>query len=263
MNHHMHHSMIPLSINLLIMAGAGLLIVLYLHMMIMTNQQSRLRRWPMYRLIFWMAGIIIAASAVVGPLAEMMHRSFIFHMYGHLMLGMFSPLLLVLSAPMTLMLRSLNVNRARQITKLLSSRYIQVVTHPVVAALLNVGGLWVLYRTSLYQLMHESVLILLLVHLHIFLAGYLFTAAILYIDPIAHRYSFKYRAVVLLLALAAHQVLSKSLYPYPPAGVERAEAEVGAQVMYYGGDIIDYILIFLLCLEWYRAIRPGKNLIKI
>ncbi|WP_413237500.1 cytochrome c oxidase assembly protein [Paenibacillus sp. 1P07SE] len=35
-----------------------------------------------------------------------------------------------------------------------------------------------------------------LVHLHIFLAGYAFTASMLYIDPAPHRKSYMYRAIV-------------------------------------------------------------------
>ncbi|WP_246143130.1 cytochrome c oxidase assembly protein [Macrococcus equipercicus] len=251
----MNH-MLPLPLSLVILAAAGILIIYYLHLMIMSQQ--RLRKWPIYRLLCWVTGIVMATAVMVGPLADRMHSSFILHMYGHLMLGMLAPLLLVLSAPMTLLLRSLQVKHARQVTRLLSARYVKFITHPVTAAILNVGGLWVLYRTDLYHLMHESLIILLLVHLHIFLAGYLFTAAFVYIDPIAHRFSFKYRAIVLIISLAAHQILAKSLYPYPPAGVSRPDAQVGAQVMYYGGDLIDYAIIFLLCLEWYKAVRPGK-----
>ncbi|WP_243719935.1 cytochrome c oxidase assembly protein [Macrococcus lamae] len=257
----MNHSMMPLPVSLLILSAAGALIICYLHLMMRSNQQSRLRKWPIYRAVLWVAGIIIAACVVVGPLAEHMHQSFVLHMYGHLMLGMLSPLLLLLAAPMTLLLRSLKVHHARQVTKLLSTSYFRIITHPVTAAVLNVGGLWLLYRTPLYQMMHESLLIYLLIHFHVFLAGYLFTAAIIYIDPISHRYSFRYRAIVLILALGIHQILSKSLYPYPPAGVDRFDAEIGAQVMYYGGGVIDYMLIFLLCLDWYKAVRP-RNIIK-
>ena len=64
------------------------------------------------------------------------------------------------------------------------------------------------------------------------------------------------RAVVLVLFIAAHSVLAKWLYAHPPAGVAPHDAHVGAQVMYYGGDVVDVLLIVLLFLSHYRATRP-------
>ena len=91
---------------------------------------------------------------------------------------------------------------------------------------------------------------------HIFLAGYVFTAAIAGPDPDPHRSSFRVRAVVLVLFIAAHSVLAKWLYAHPPSGVAPHDAHVGAQVMYYGGDVVDVLLIALLFLGHYRATRP-------
>ncbi len=70
------------------------------------------------------------------------------HVAGHLLLGMVAPLLLVTAAPVTLALRALPRERARTLGRLLRSRPLAVLTHPAVAALLDVGGLWLLYRTD-------------------------------------------------------------------------------------------------------------------
>mgnify|MGYP003446024625 FL=1 len=66
----------------------------------------------------------------------------------------------------------------------------------------------------------------------------------------------RYRAVVLIVALAGHSILAKYLYAYPPIGISKQQAERGSMLMYYGGDIIDAILIFILCFQWYKANRP-------
>ncbi|TDM02529.1 cytochrome c oxidase assembly protein [Macrococcus carouselicus] len=215
--------------------------------------------WSFLRMFSWVLGILLAVLVMVGPLAEQMQRNFISHMYGHLLLGMLSPLLLVLSAPMTLLLRTLPVKYARKVSQLMNSRYVQLISHPVTALLLNAGGLWLLYRTDLFMMMHHYTWLHYLIHFHIFAAGYLFTAVMVEIDPLRHPYSFKYRSIVMIVSIALHQILSKSFYPYPPAGVLPEQAQTGAMVMYYGGDIIELTIIFVMCLKWYRSVRPGKR----
>lgn len=212
--------------------------------------------WPVRRTVFFYAGLVCVVASLVGPLAQAAHGSFTAHMTGHLLLGMIAPLLLVLSAPVSALLRALPVGRARAVSRILRLPYIRVVTHPVVAALLNAGGLWVLYTTPLFHWMHGSVWVHALVHTHIFLAGFVFTASMVGVDPDPHRASFKLRAGVLVAFIAAHSILAKWLYAHPPVGIETADAQFGAQLMYYGGDAVDVLLIVLLFAGWYRVTAP-------
>jgi putative membrane protein len=103
--------------------------------------------------------------------------------------------------------------------------------------------------------MQNQFVLHLFVHIHVFMAGYLFTVTMVYIDPVSHRYSYKFRSVILILSLASHGILSKYIYASPPAGVAVVQAERGAMLMYYGGDIIDLLLIWLLCYQWYKSYR--------
>lgn len=212
--------------------------------------------WPAGRTVAWYVGLVCAGAGLVGPVASAAHTSFTAHMLGHLLLGMLAPLLLVLGAPVTLILRALPVTGARSLTRLLRTPLVRVITHPMVAAVLNAGGLWALYTTNLYQMMHTSVLLHGLVHAHIFLAGYLFTASLVGVDPDPHRASVPVRSAVLIIFIAAHSVLAKWLYAHPPAGVKVVDGQVGAQLMYYGGDVVDVVLIMLLFAGWYAATRP-------
>lgn len=222
--------------------------------------ESRRRgRWPPRRLVAWYAGLACAAVALIGPISTAAHTSFTAHMVGHLLLGMAAPLLLVLGTPVTLALRSLPTAKARFLVRLLRSPLARIITHPVVAAALNAGGLWALYTTWLYGAMHTSAVLHAVVHIHIFVVGYLFTAALIGRDPDPHRASVLVRAAVLLVFIAAHSVLAKWTYAHPPAGVSPSDAEVGAQLMYYGGDLIDILLIVLLLSGWYRATRPRES----
>lgn len=212
--------------------------------------------WPVHRTALFYIGLICAGVSLLGPPARQAHGSFTMHMVGHLLLGMIAPLLLVLAAPVSALLRGLPVERARTVVRILRSPYVRAVVHPVVAAVLNVGGLWLLYTTPLFHAMHGSVWVHALVHVHIFLAGYVFTASLVGADPDPHRAPFTLRAGVLIGFIAAHSILAKWLYAHPPAGVENGDGQFGAQLMYYGGDAVDVLLIVLLFAGWYRATRP-------
>jgi putative membrane protein len=223
-----------------------------------TAQARRGTPWPWHRTVFWTIGVTAAASGFVGPMADAAHRSFLGHMLTHLVVGMAAPVLLVLAAPVTLALRAMDIVPARRLARLLNSAPLRVLTNPVVAAALNVGGLWMLYRTPLFAATQTNTLLHGAVMAHVFLAGYLFTAAIIPVDPAPHRASFPVRTAVLVLALAAHEILAKSVYAHPPVGVAPTDAEAGALVMYYAGDAIDVLIIALLFAQWYR--HAGKTL---
>jgi putative membrane protein len=216
----------------------------------------RHRRWPTYRVALWCAGLAAIAAALVGPLAEAAHRDFVAHVAGHLLLGMLAPLLLVLSAPVTLALRVLPVARARRLARLLASSPVRFLTHPVPAAALNLAGLWLFYTTGLYQAAAHDLGLHAVAHLHMLAAGYLFTVATIGVDPSPHRPGHLARAVVLVLFLAAHAILAKHLYAHPPAGVTSGQAASGAMLMYYGGDAIDLAVIVVFCRQWFITCRP-------
>ena len=230
--------------------------ILYIIAVFISVRKQHWKKVDFLRVFLFIIGVICSAFAVVGPIAERAHVDFTIHMICHLLLGMLGPLLMALGAPMTFVLRALPVSWARQLTRLLKSRPLQFVSHPIIASLLNIGGLWVLYTTHLYALMHEQPLLYFIIHIHVFLAGYVFTTSIIYIDPTPHRYRFMFRAIVLVCSLAGHSILSRYLYAHPPIGVSSADAETGAMLMYYGGDLVDLGLILIFCYQWYRATRP-------
>ncbi|WP_074508751.1 cytochrome c oxidase assembly protein [Planococcus glaciei] len=229
-------------------------VIIYIHAAI--RSRNKFKRWPAYRSVFWISGVFSIGVSLIGPLANQAHHNFIAHMSTHLLIGMLAPLLLVLASPMTLLLRSLSVASARKVTRFLKSWPVYLLSHPLTAATLNTGGLFLLYRTDLFVLMHEHILLYGLVHFHLLAAGYLFTASIIYMDPVAHKASFPLRAVVLVAALAAHGILSKLIYASPPQTVPKSEAEAGGMLMYYGGDVIDALLITIFCYQWFVFARP-------
>ncbi len=213
------------------------------------GERGRGRRWPWARTLSWTAGVLLVAAAVV-----LVPDGFAGHMAAHLLVGMVAPLLLVLAAPVTLALRTLDVVRARQLSRLLRSRPAQVLGHPVTAALLSVGSLVLLYRTPLLGRMLTDPAVHALVLVHVLASGCLLTAALVGPDPAPHRPGPRVRLLVLLLATGVHGALATDLYAVPPAGVPAAEAREAALLMAYGGDVVHVALAVVLCGQWYRAV---------
>ncbi|GHH39012.1 cytochrome c oxidase assembly protein [Streptomyces candidus] len=218
---------------------------------------GRLRRrgddWSRWRVVSFGAGGAGVAWAGVGPLPG---GPFTAHMSGHLIVGMAAPLLLVLARPLTLTLRVLPPCAARwRLLALAHSRPVRLLTFPPLAALLDVGGLWLLYRTELYEATQHHPLLHAAVHTHVLAAGLLFTFAVCQVDPVRRRWPLSLRAATLLAAGVAHAVLAKSLYAAPPPGTSlvAGDLHVGAQVMYYGGDLVEAAIGTALAAAWYRA----------
>jgi putative membrane protein len=222
-------------------------------------ERSRGRRsWPWYRDVSWTAGLAIVAAALVGPLADAAHGDLVAHMVAHLLAGMLAPLLLVAAAPVTLALRSLDVGPARRLSRLLASAPLRLLTHPVVAATVNVGSLWLVYATPFAGAMRDVPLVHEFVIVHVVIVGFLFTASIVSVDPAPHRAGFPLRLGALVLAIAAHSVLAKHVFAIAPVGSSIAEAERAGLVMYYGGDALELVLLIAFFTAWYRS--AGRRL---
>ena len=217
------------------------------------------KKWPRILLVYWLIGAACIAFSITGSLARDAHHHFTAHMIVHLLLGMIAPLFFVLAKPVMLFVRTLPTTASRRLMHFFKMPYIRLIAHPMTAALLNVGGLWLLYTTDLYGMMHTSALVHYIVHLHIFFAGYVFTHVILSIDFYPHRASWRLRAIVLIVAIAAHNILAKWIYANPLQMISQQQAEMGAMWMYYGGAIIELAIIILLCYEQYQRVQKDMK----
>jgi putative membrane protein len=206
-------------------------------------------RWPPVRDVCFGAGAATAAAAVLPP------GTFTGHMLQHVLLGMLAPVLLVLARPVTLLLRAVPPAARRRLKPVLGSRAAAVLVFPPFAALLEAGSLWLLYRTGLFAASGREPLLHVFVHVHVFATGVLFTASVCRLDPVRHRSRPGVRAGALVGAAAAHAVLAKTLYITAPPGVVLAVADrqAGAQLMYYGGDVVELAIAVILALQWYAA----------
>jgi putative copper resistance protein D len=167
-------------------------------------------RWPIYRTVLWVAGLLALFWVTCGPVNAYQNYLFSVHMVGHMLLTMGIPLLLVAGAPVTLAARAIRkrddgTRGGREwILWAVHSPLARVLTNPFVAAGLFVGSLWVFYftdffRWSLYDhIGHEWMTA------HFLITGYVFVLTLIGIDPVAYRLPYAGRLVLLIAVMAMH-----------------------------------------------------------
>ena len=228
---------------LLALAGYG--IVLY-----------RLRRrgvhWPVTRVAAMLAGSLCAAAAVLPPIASH-DELFPVHVAQHLLLGMAAPAFLALSAPVTLALRTLPRRPRRMLLRLLHGFPVAVLAAPATAVVLDLGGLYALYLTGLYQAAEHNDLVHAAVHVHMFLVGCLLSWTVIGLDPVRRRPGTWVRLTALIIVAAGHDTLAKLIYAWnlPAGGGPIASRHIGAELMYYGGTVIEVALAAVVMAQWY------------
>ncbi|MEU9145414.1 cytochrome c oxidase assembly protein [Streptomyces sp. NPDC048349] len=215
--------------------------------------------WPGWRDASFCTGSSGVVAAAVAPLPG---GPLTTHMMQHLIVGMAAPLLFVLARPLTLALRVTAPGTARRgLLALARSRPVGWLAFPPVAALLDLGGLWLLYRTQLFATVQHDPWLHALVYAHVLAAGLLCTFALCQLDPVRHHWGLGVREATLLTAGAAHAVLAKAVYAAPPPGTVFAPADLhtGAQVMYYGGDLVEGAVATVVAASWYRAAGRARQ----
>jgi len=139
-------------------------------------------------------------------------------MVAHMVLSMIAPIFIILSAPLTLALRTLPQGRnseergiRRWVLSILHSRFASIWTHPITALAIFDGSLFALYFTPLFGDFMSSHFGHLVMNLHFIGAGLLFFYVIVGVDPNPRRTHHLVRMVILLAAMSIHAFFSLAL----------------------------------------------------
>ena len=139
-------------------------------------------------------------------------------MMAHITLGMIVPIFLVLSAPLTLALRTLPQGRTSEergirglVLAALHSKPNRFLTNPIVALGIFDGSLFLLYFTPLFGSLMQTHLGHLAMDIHFLLAGTLFFYLIVGVDPNPRRIPHLVRMMVLFAAMSIHAFFSIAL----------------------------------------------------
>jgi putative copper resistance protein D len=230
-------------------------------------------KWPIGRTIAFALAIAATDFATSGGLGAYARFSFSYHMTSHMILGMVAPIGFVLSAPITLALRTLPIGRTPDergirgnLIALLNSKYFQVISNPIVALAIFDGSLFALYMTPLFGDLMQSHFGHLFMSLHFLLAGTLFFHVIVGIDPSPKRVPYIVRIIILFAAMSIHAFFSIALMSATTlldggyfASLDRpwstdllADQSAGGAVGWAMGEIPILIALVATFIQWTR-----------
>lgn len=231
-------------------------------------------KWPVGRTISFAIGIALVDFATSGGLGIYAHFSFQYHMIAHMVLSMIAPIALVLSAPITLALRTLPIAREKgergirgTFLAALNSKPTSIWTHPLVALAIFDGSLFALYFTPLFGNLMGMHFGHLLMDVHFMAAGLLFFHVIVGIDPNPRKVHHLVRIVMLLAAMSIHAFFSVALMSANQlidngyyALLERpwatdllSDQKSGAAIGWAMGEIPIVVALIATFIQWMRS----------
>jgi putative membrane protein len=246
--------------------AVGLLAGILLYVAGVHRLRSRGRSWSWKRWLPYAGGILCLAIATESPLAAKDTEVFSAHVFQHLLLSMAGPALLCMGAPLTLWLQAASRPTQTRLLGLLHSRYVRFITFPIVSWGIFVSTLFVLYFSPLYELSLRNPFFHDFVHLHFIVAGFLFFAPVVAIDPHPHRLPHGARLLYVALTLPAHAFLALALLSAStPLAVDwyleatgrsfdaiMQDQKYGSAVMWVTGDLIAIFTVGVVATQWAR-----------
>lgn len=229
--------------------------------------------WPVLRTVAFVLGLVVVGYATFGGLGTYARVMFSAHMASHMALSMVAPILLVCGAPLQLALRALPgadvpgaLGPRQLLARALDSRPARLLLHPVTAALLLVGSLYVVYLGGLFGPLMRSHLGHVAMELHFLLAGLVFFEVLLGTRP-GPGLPYVARLLMLLVSMPFHAffsvtvmgsgtVVGASYYrlldlPYVP---DRLDDQHLAGAMNWAlGEIPMVLVVVLLLVQWWRS----------
>jgi putative copper resistance protein D len=200
------------------LVGTGAIVAAVLYLIGVRRLHRRGDRWPPGRTAAWLIGCLMVLLATSSGLGRYAVAQFSMHMIAHMTLGMIAPIMLALGGPVTLALRVLPAAGRNQVPGLreaivsaMHNRFLRFITHPLIVFLLFVASFFVLYFTSLFEVMITSHVGHVLMSLHFLAVGYLYYWVIIGVDPSPRQVPYMVKLAMLLGALPFHAFFGLAL----------------------------------------------------
>jgi putative copper resistance protein D len=239
----------------------------------------RLRRrgdhWPPGRTVAFVVGGLGSIAAVTMTGIEAYDDTLLsVHMVQHMVLAMVGPIFLALGAPVTLALRTMQRRPKRTLLAFLHSRFIRVLTFPLVAFGIFIANPFALYFTGLYKVTLENDWLHELTHIHFIVTGCLFFWPLLGLDPLPNRWPYPGRALLMVLSVPFHTVLGLTIMQdktllagdyYPSLHLAWSnpwsDQVTAGGILWAGGELISVTMLGILIIQWMRqSEREAKRI---
>jgi putative membrane protein len=228
---------------------------------------ARGRSWPANRTVAFLSGLAVVLVATDSGIAAYDTVLFSLHVVQHILLGMVAPLLLVLGAPITLALQAGSRSAQRRVLRFLHSSPVRVLTHPLTAWLLFSTSIVTLYFTPLYELSLRNGWFHVATHGYFLLAGCLFLAHVVGLDPIPHALGYGARLLYVVVLLPFHTFVGVALLTMNTViasgwydQVDRtwgsgplADQRTGAGLLWISGELFGLLCIGIVVYQWMSA----------
>jgi putative copper resistance protein D len=229
---------------------------------------------PRRRTAAFLAGLAAIAVALLSGVERYDTSLFSVHMVQHVLLTFAAAPLLVLSAPITLLLRASSAaTRRRWILPALHSRVVRAVSFPVVAWVLFAAVMWATHFSPLFDLALEDRLVHDLEHGLYLGSALLFWWPALGTDPTPWRMTPPVRAFYVFLQMPQNTFLAVALLGAPAAlyphyaGLVRPwgpdpllDQQIAAGIMWLVGDLAFLAAVIGLVWLWMREdLRDGAR----
>jgi putative copper resistance protein D len=233
--------------------------------------------WPWARLACWLTAMAVFAWTTSGGPNVYGHVLFSGHMLQHMVLAMVVPVLVALSAPVTLALRALPVRGAalrgdrsrgprEWLLVLVHSRVATFFANPLVAAANFAFSMVVFYYTEVFGWSLRTTEGHLFMVVHFSLAGYLFANALVGVDPGPRRPGYPQRLLLLFATMAFHAFFGVALVggdvllvadwfgwmgrPWGPSAI--ADQRIGGSIAWGIGELPTLALAIGVAVAWSR-----------
>lgn len=229
---------------------------------------ARGRTWPKGRTACFVAGTILMIVAVQSGLASYDDQVFWVHVVQHLLLMNFAPILLALSAPVTLALQASSRPTQRVLLVILHHPVVEFLTNPVVVVITAYGTMLVYFLSSFYNFSLEHPLIHDLTHLHFLVSGCLFWWLVVGRDPSRWRLSFPAKLGLLAAGIPVNAVLGVTLTgataSIAPHFHTLGDTHVGGSVLWVVGELTSLIAMGIVLYQWMQyedraAVRADRR----
>lgn len=202
-----------------------------------------------------------SAVAIVGTQSGLGHYEddwLWVHLIQYVLLGMVVPLLVVLSAPVTLVLETVRPAGRRSLERLLRGLPAQVLTHPLVGWCLFGGGFVATFRTSLLDEAAREPLLRAAIPAYVVLAGVLFLAPLLSVHPPAAERPHLIRLLTVLAAFPFFTVVAVTMISAPdtaaPVSYPRSDDRLmAASLLWAIGEIFAVVVSGIVMYRWWQT----------
>ncbi len=231
-------------------------------------------KWPIGRTISFLIAAKLLIWTSSGGISKYAMISFSAHMIQHMTLSMIAPIFLVLSAPITLLLRSLpthnepGTKNAREwILGLLNSTYAKIITHPIIVLIIFTFGLYGLYFTPLFADLMRSHSGHVFMEIHFLFSGFLFAFMTVGVDPAPRQIPYWSKLMMVLVALGLHTFFALAIMQSTTPIGQDWYAQVqppwiydllrdnyeGGGIAWAIGEIPTLILAIIVAVQWARS----------